>query len=211
MLGPGGSLQGRRGQRLTVARPLSHCLSALGLSVEGLLSRGAIWALPVRAWAVADALSLPRSTWNFTRNFPSSRRPLGLKHTLGRFPGRRTRGPVPSALWPSAHVVCTDTAVSCALASVYSDLPLLSGSCQTSFSQGKDAQGHSQRPCLASAHQADLQVRAPPGGVPRWQPAILGTWSECGGWLVFLFPSSHPGQLLDYAGHIPREPPPSHT
>lgn len=94
-LGPGGSLQGRRGQWLTVAPPLSHSLSALGLSVEGLLSRGAIWALPVRAWAVPGALSLPRSMWNFTRNFPSSRGPLGLKHTLDSFPGCRTRGSVP--------------------------------------------------------------------------------------------------------------------
>lgn len=39
----------------------------------------------------------------------------------------------------------------------------------------------------------------------------LGTWRECGGWFVFLFPASRPGQLLDCVGHIPREPPLSHT
>lgn len=138
--GPWFVSQGRHGQRLTVAL-LSHCLYALGLSVKGSCPVGPVWALPVRAWAVPGALSLPRSTWNFPWTFTSSRGPLGLKHTLeGQFPWVLDSGFTAPLSVPQAAVHGHLDCRWCHLCSSFllSNLPLLSGNYQRFFLEGKD-------------------------------------------------------------------------
>lgn len=191
-LGPGGSPQGRRGQQLTTAPPVSHCLSALGLSIKGLLSRGAIWALPARAWAVPGALSLPRSTWNFLWN-STSPRALGLEHmrrpvSLGA--GLGAHSPLgSSAICPQSSVLSLVSAVPLPPSRIICPFSLEAVRLLFLKERMPGAQGAAlgtAQARVASAHQADLRVRAPPGGVPRWQPAVwergenVGAgWSSC--------------------------------
>lgn len=145
---------------------------------------------------------MPRATWNFPWTFTSSRGPLGLKHTLeGQFPWVQDSGFTAPLSVPQAHghLDCHW----CYLCSSFllSNLPLLSGNYQRFFSEGKGAPRAQLTPVW---HLLTKQVSGS-------GPAILGAWNECGGWSVFLFPSSHPGQLLDSAGHVPRSHPrPTH-
>lgn len=189
-LGPGGSPQGRAAAAHHGLLCPTACL-ALGLSIKGLLSRGPSGhCLPGPALFLAlSACQGPRGTFCGTLQAPepSAWNTCACLLPLGAgLPGALTV--------PSASAICPQSSV----LSLVSAVPLppriicpFSRSCQTSFLKERmpGAQGAALGTAQASCgicSPADLRVRAPPGGVPRWQPAVwergenVGAgWSSC--------------------------------
>ena len=145
---------------------------------------------------------MPRATWNFPWTFTSSRGPLGLKHTLeGQFPLVQDSGFTAPLSVPQAHGHLDCHWCYLCPSFLLSNLPLLSGNYQRFFSEGKDAPRAQLTPVW---HLLTKQVSGS-------GPAILGAWNECGGWSVFLFPSSSPRTASGLCGSRPPGATPSHT